>query len=799
MSDIRSERKFCMIRFYGIDSNEQRWSCKSDEKLMMNKNIWEKGRRCFENYFKTGEFAPVFNDEDQIICYAWQDYEANRQMRMVDELCNCADALNFKDVYPDIDTVTIQGCNELAFCFMNYLENIGVPVFVRGRFWKDLGIDEQEAVLGTKNLEIYAEGIETLKGSMGMPDSVSVEFECIDRIYETNIRHGRIRDTLDGVEGDEIVDKLKGKQIGILGTEIESLNVYDLLLGYGIDISCFVSEEKGNQGRRVYGKELISFWDARKKFADIVLIDPSARYSAWGFGETDFYDYLGYKRNQMFYLIRDYIEIPHNGLQNILSYWVDSLGGRLILTGDIWLCQKLRMTMGAIDQDKVVYIDILNEFEGKKAEIKKIDKREVHENDLCLILLPEYYGNHDDSEKNTMVANRHRGYLSKINQLHISNVEFYDMDNRFVKECEKKKADDANFEFKVKTIIIGASNGFSGNKFFRDLLDNHPDILMLDWSSLNNNLFWFCIRLSMVQSVDILASFWKLCEEQKGYPDEDFEKDFPRKEIFDQSMKEMLDTKETFTSQELFVMIHAAYSKMWGKGIGDIRNMCIYWEPHHVPRNKCRDYAHWLYTIADNRYIANIVRDSCVRAGSVLSFLDRIHVLSYAAWIFQELLMIENEKNDIGWKHLNLRFEDLKCKPMESLSAFCRAVDIMWSDALLETTVHGVSSSLWGVTGFDLKPVFNTYEEYLSIFDRFKIAFFNASWQKAYGYPYVNNTEFGKREIRNLVKKAFRFEKKMSETGEIFKETREEIEKMILNHIQINRRNEILGKEGYIV
>lgn len=779
-----------MIRFCSTGKYKQQWNNKPDTILIMDESIWEKGHRYYEDYFKIkGEMVPVLNDNNQILCYAWQDDEANRQLRMLNELCECTGALDFKSLYSEIETVLIHGCNELAYCFRDYLVNIGVSVSVTGELWKYFGIDAEDEGLGTKTFVIHAEGIGTL-------ESVSAEFECIDRIYEANIQKGIITDTPGGIEGNRIFERLKGNQIGILGTGAASLDVYDILLHNGIDIAFFVSEG-AEQGNKVYGKEVINFWDARQNYKEVVFIDASAKYSAWGFGEVDFYDYLGYKRNQAFYLIRDYMEIPQNGLQNILSNLMKKSGGRLILTGDIWLCQKLRQTIRKIDQSKVFYIDLLDQFEKDEAEINRIYENEVCEKDICLLVLSEYYGNHDDSDKNNMVLSLKRQYLSKISKLHVLSAETYDMDNRFIKVSERECAVNTELEFKVKAIIVGASEGFSGNKFFRDLLDNHPDIMMLDWSSFNNNLFWFCIRLSMMKGTDLLDSFWRLCEEQRGYPDENFENDFPQKEIFNSNMKELLTVKEAYTSQELFVMFHIAYAKMWGREISNTRSMCIYWEPHHVPRDKCKDYALWLHTVGDGRYIVNLVRNSCVRAGSVLHFLDRIHVLSYAAWIFQELFCLpyDDESQYDGWQHLNIRFEDLKCKPIESLSGFCETVDIIWSDTLLETTVHGVVSSLWGVTGFDLKPVYNAYEEYLSIFDRFKIALINASRQKAYGYPYVENMEFSKRELLIFIRKEFRFEKKYMKKTENNKKIRDDIEKMILNCLQMNRRNEILGGE----
>ncbi len=787
-----------MIRFCDAQMNELQWSYKSKKNLIMDQSIWDTGRCYFEDYFnEIGEMTPVFNNEHQFICYAWQDKEANRQLRMLDELCKCLDALNFKDIYPEVESVTLQGCNELAYYFMKYLEGIGIPVIVTGKFWDELGVKPKSETTVKKNLTIYAEGLDALEKDAEVRSSVSVEFECIDRIYEANIVRGKIKDSADGLCVDGIIGRLKGKTIGILETGIESLNAYDLLLGYGIDISFFVSDKKDVQGKTVYGKQVMSLWEAREKYENLVFVDACSKYSAWGLGETDFYAYLGYKRNQTFFLLRDYMEIQHNGLQNILNYMVKQSDGRLILAGDVWLCQRMKQILEIRNPDRVICIDTLGDHENQQMELNAVSQYGICAKDIGLVIVPEYYGNHDDPQKNILVAKMKQRYLSRISSFPMSNIEIYDFDNEFIKKCEKQKTDCGAPLYKVKTILIGASDGFSGNKFFRDLLDNHPNIIMLDWSSLNNNLFLLCVRLSMAKGTDILNRFWEFCGEQKGLPDDNFAEDFPQKEIFDQNMKEMLMIKETFTSQELFVMIHVAYAKMWGKKIDDLQNMCIYWEPHYVERDKCEDYAVWLQDVCNYKYIVNIVRNTCMSSGSYLRLQNRLNIFSYGAGVFAQIFKYSNiERKDYeGWKRITLRFEDLKCNPKEELSALCNELDIVWSDSLLETTVHGKVAYLWGVTGFDLKPVYYTYEEYFSSFDRFRITLITASWQKQYGYPYIDNLDFNRRQLQEMFLKEFRFEKDSYRNCEEKNKIKQEEQKMIDTCLQLNRRNEILKGE----
>lgn len=97
---------------------------------VLDENIWENGRKYFST-FPCG-LLPVLNEKRELICFAWNDSEANREIRMLDELAECDGALDFKDIYPDADCVTVNGCNELAYYFVQYLKKIDISVNVTG-------------------------------------------------------------------------------------------------------------------------------------------------------------------------------------------------------------------------------------------------------------------------------------------------------------------------------------------------------------------------------------------------------------------------------------------------------------------------------------------------------------------------------------------------------------------------------------------------------------------------------------------------------------------------------------------
>ena len=60
-----------------------------------------------------------------------------------------------------------------------------------------------------------------------------------------------------------------------------------------------------------------------------------------------------------------------------------------------------------------------------------------------------------------------------------------------------------------------------------------------------------------------------------------------------------------------------------------------------------------------------------------------------------------------------------------------------------------------------IKPVYNTYEEFLSQFDKMRIALFTSDWQKKRGYPHMDFEDFTRKELQEMYLREFRFEKEL--------------------------------------
>ena len=200
--------------------------------LILDESVWENGRK----YFAINPYMliPVLNKEHQLICFAWNDTGADRELRMLEELMASDDAVGFREVHSKAGCVIVYGCNELAYFFVKYLEKMEVPLNVVGELWETFGFWKKADALDYTNLAVYAEGYngDLYEEQASLHQSVSAEFECIDKIYEENIIRGNIKDA-DGTFQD-LIGKIKGRNIVITGISADAFNAYDMLLGYGV-------------------------------------------------------------------------------------------------------------------------------------------------------------------------------------------------------------------------------------------------------------------------------------------------------------------------------------------------------------------------------------------------------------------------------------------------------------------------------------------------------------------------------------------------------------------------------------
>lgn len=762
------------ITYYSLINSEDAADAVLEDYVVLDCEIWENARKFFAGHeycFHENVLLPILDQAGVLVSFAYEDGEANREIRMLRELEEVSGALSFSDVYPQYDCVKILGCNELAVSFAKYLRKRGIGVITEGGLWQYFFCGDKREMLDYRCLTIYAEGVEAEKSPNWVENllrSVSPEFECVDCIYEANIKEGLVTDAMGDAGAWLEYLRNTDKDVVIWGTGLDAQNVYDFLCHHGIGCDYFLSDDYEERKRLLFGKRIIGPLEMRKLEGRIVMLDCFCKNSAWGTDAVDYYDYLGFRRNKDLFAVRDYIEIKHNNLKAAVGE------SRILFIGDFGLCEK---TAGYLrkntDVREVYYADILyrnTEEVYENSLLKKVHLEDVEKDMLCMAVIPDLYPSGKEVD---FVKEERKGFIHCLEEKGIRNyTDYFSHILSFLVMEEETERGCIDGRFAAKKTILGQIPGSSGNVFIKSLLDNHPFILTItDFSFFNNHLFWFSVKLADLPTEKLVTSFEKICQE---YPvvlkDEG---------LFKQKMQTLLEPGKRYTSQEIFVILMISYVFMYGRDIKDVRDMVVYWEPHYIPRSYMEEFAGWLKK-AGPCGILNVVRNICMVKGSGTKMI--FNDLSRRREEALENLMVypnNNKKDDMGCERFMFRFEDIKLHPRENLLKICHAWGIPWSETLMETTMYGEKAGYMCngeilhqfdgghemISGFDLRPVYNTYEEYFSEYDRFRICLICAPWQKQYGYPYVSLLKFSRRELQKMFLKRFRMESKISFGG----------------------------------
>ena len=333
----------------------------------------------------------------------------------------------------------------------------------------------------------------------------------------------------------------------------------------------FLSEDQRDWGRNLFGRKILSKREIINNMKSPVFIDCHSQNSAWR--DTDAYDYEGYRRNVQYFCLKDYVEIPTGKLQNALK------GKRIILLGNRNLCFYVKHALTSVECDSIIYWDLLGaECERDRTVISTDDKGDA-ENVIGLIVEPKYYNPIKFMDK---IKEKKRVYYERLEERGIHDI------TQYFSECEVlvSLAKEINSEkysidyLRPKSILLNISGHMCGNIFFVNLLDGHPNILQIDWDmdmeSLRSNLFLICIQLAEEKAPNILNGF-RVIYELITMKEEKMSS--ANKEKFYEKLQELLTFKDSFTSQELFVIIHIAYVTGGGQIVPDMQEKLIYFEP----------------------------------------------------------------------------------------------------------------------------------------------------------------------------------------------------------------------------
>lgn len=728
--------------------------------VTMDENIWENAKLIFSADSKDEyKLIPVMNKKGQLISFIYEDNDANRELRMLRELTEKEDAIQFSDLYSEYRCVRIYGFNELAVALVRYLRKQGVAVQLQGELWEYVKEEScNEPFLDYQYMNIYAEGIGPRHADWreNLLRTVSVEFEIVDKIYAANVKQGII----ESADGDcrNLIKTLQSVQyVAILGTGVESQDAYDYLLQNEVEVCCFITAGSEVQGDRLFGKPVLNLREAISRYdKELVFIECIEKNSVWGLGHfgADYFDYMGFERNKKFFCLRDYIQLQGNCIKTVLK------NRKVILAGDYYLCERLTGYLKKCGCDKDIhYLEVSEDKEVLSyRELEVIGAEELDANMLCLIVQPEYH----DHPAYAQVRKKYQKKEEKIREILKKKgicdySDYFSHITPFISIERETRNKYPHKNLLVNKIVLGSINSHNGNFFFRGLLDGHPSIMLWDkYSFLNNNLFWFCVRLADRDIDEIVL----MLERIHYLEDVDEEFNDERFRIFLDQIGALLIQGERYTSQELFIAFHIAQMGMkcnMAEGI-------IYWEPHFLQRNHLEECVQWLSADNFSCEIINVVRDTCNVRGSLIKDNVKGDPKSsvYGAVCIDG--MFEVPKKNRGTRRV-VRFEDLKCNPESELQNLCKNWKIPWSEQLMSVTCRGEHVSYYNgekdINDFDLTPVYNKYEDYLSEFDRFRLTLIGFSWQKTYGYPCVDPLQFSRRDLQEMFLQEFRFSKEI--------------------------------------
>ena len=732
-----------MLRF--CEYNSANGYKKGDDTILFNKDIWEQGKRFFAVH-RNEKSVPVIDAAGNVVCFAWQDEVANQELRMLNEIMEEHGALQFEELYSKYSGVMIQGCNELAAQLCEYLRKRKIAVILTGKYWDYLEIDTEIIDKSYHNLlVIYAEGTweHFNVPCMDATRTSSVEFDCIYQLYMENVRAGKICNAKRSLE--QFIQLLKGRNVFLLGeADYETEDAFDLFMHYGVEIKGFLRNEKDYDGMQWLGKEILTP-DEIRGMSDLALVDCTHKDSVLGLGKVDHYAYQGYKRDESFFFLKDYMDIPDSKLTCVLQ------DKTVVLIGDELLCHKLRRFFIKTGKRESCIVDY-EKFNGEISEREEV---------IGIIAVLEYVGAGNAKEQWWWNFHNCKRQLKEKNILNYTG--YYSRFESYVGlEGGERKV--MPFPLINRGVILGCINAFSGNIFIRECLDNHPNILSLGYDMFEHNLFSYCIRLEETGIERLIPAFWKLVRKEMG---EESRTLFFDRNMFDKTCMEYLDKMDHDpTSQELFVIFYAAYTRMRNNKINDISEYYMYWEPHEIDRGRMQVFAKWFAYQNINGFLMYGVRNSIAQRGSCLNYMNRTPLSIETNRELVRLLCEPWEEYRIavkGWKGIEVRFEELKLNPRYIWGDFCDTLGIPWSDTLLETTKWGqdYNNEEGFAKGYDVTPVYKIYSEYISALDQLRIQICNADFQKKYGYPYVNCLTFTRRELQELFRKEFKIEERV--------------------------------------
>ena len=326
----------------------------------------------------------------------------------------------------------------------------------------------------------------------------------------------------------------------------------------------------------------------------------------------------------------------------------------------------------------------------------------------------------------------------------------------------------------IKRMIFGwkIANA-SGTSFFADIMDFHPELLtipdcvMYSFADLyagqlkgktRSEAISFLRRLSDKDSRK--SGIMSLVRNHSKQLSESLREEFNRvsAEEFLTVLESVLAEFPCPSAREWLIGIFLTYSRCHGRSFGRVIP-ALFLYPHDdmfylagVERDKVNFYFDLVGSFPYHKVIA-VIRNPVTQAGAVANFMTRGHwgarnaqgeiqLDPFYCVAFGSILPKDYYfplQHPLRESIRVVRFEDLKLNPKATFASMAEFLNIPVTQSMFQTTWCGLTRM--GITtentvfeGFDPAPVYKSYDQYLSVFDKYRIELLLRNRIEIYGY-----------------------------------------------------------------
>jgi hypothetical protein len=97
----------------------------------------------------------------------------------------------------------------------------------------------------------------------------------------------------------------------------------------------------------------------------------------------------------------------------------------IVLIGDFWLSLKLGQILKLKNEkiwERIAYYDMFGDYQEIKEGLRWINKEKICENDICLLMLPEYSCNYEKEYGYAYRTEMKKKYLNKAELEHLLDI-----------------------------------------------------------------------------------------------------------------------------------------------------------------------------------------------------------------------------------------------------------------------------------------------------------------------------------------------------------------------------------------